>query len=363
MRLLLMILLVSAAPALSQTCNAGQTLLKNDNLPAVPPPGPTTVSVIQGLCEGEACGAVFNFASVGPSIKVNLASVAYINVGGASGIQAAVDLEFFDGITFSGPNQSVANLGPSLFRWSTVTGSSIGLVSSGINASPDLSQFNIVATSGNLVCAWWMDLNPQGGTCPTGYQTNYATDYTGGGGFTCSPTVTPPQKNLIYIQGQGWRDASKATVSGFPLCPIYYAGNWIMRVCVEPTAPPAIITYFGPPNPPMGLPVSLGFSSPSDPGGSYVCGISAGTMPGIPFPPIGTIPLNDDVVLQYMLPDILEQPGAAQDWAINFTGLLNASGTAFGTFVIPPVTGVTVYFAFVVLSPPGRISNAVSLSF
>jgi hypothetical protein len=208
-----------------------------------------------------------------------------------------------------------------------------------------------------------MDFNPQGGTCPTGYQTNFATDYAGGGGFTCSPTITPPQKNLIYISGQGWRDASKATVSGIQLCPFYYAGNWIMRVCVEPTAPPATITYYGPPTPPPGLPVSFGFSSPADPFGNYVCGISLGTTPGIPFPPLGTIPLNDDVALQFLLPDILEQPGATQNWAINFIGALNASGTAFGTFVIPPATGITLYFAFVVLSPPGRISNAVSLSF
>jgi hypothetical protein len=357
----IILVLVLSTPAFAQVCNAGQTLLKNDNLPAVPSGG--TVSIIQGLCEGEACGAVFNFASVGPSVKVDMAAVAYINAGNASGIQAAVDLEFFDGVTFSGPSGSVANLGPSLFRWSVATGSSIGLTSSGLNLGPDLSTYNIVATSGQLVCAWWMDFNPQGGTCPTGYQTNFATDNTGGGGFTCNPAVTPVAKNLIYIQGQGWRDASRATVSGIPLCPFYYAGNWIMRVCVEPTGPPATITYFGPPNPPQGLPVTFGFSSPADPNQQYVCGLSLGTSPGIPYPPVGTIPLNNDFALNYMLPDILEQPGAAQNWCINFSGLLNAGGSAFGTFVIPPVSGVTVYFAFVVITGPGRISNAISLSF
>ena len=40
-----------------------------------------------------------------------------------------------------------------------------------------------------------------------------------------------------------------------------------------------------------------------------------------------------------MLPDILEQPGATQNWAINFTGALNAGGTAFGTFSVPPAHG------------------------
>src|SRR5687767_4882026 len=101
MRHLLIVLFCCVGHAAAQTCNAGQTLLKNDNLPAVPG-GPTAISVIQGLCEGEACGAVFNFAGIAPSVKVNMASVAFMNVGNAAGIQAAVDLEFFDGVTFSG---------------------------------------------------------------------------------------------------------------------------------------------------------------------------------------------------------------------------------------------------------------------
>jgi hypothetical protein len=356
MRRFLILASLLASSCLAQTCNTGQILLKNDNLPAVPS-GPTPVSIIQGLCEGEACAAVFNTTGLG-AVKVDAASVAYINAGNASGIQAAADLEFFDGVTFSG---ATANLGPSLFRWSTVTGSSIGLLSSGINIGPDLTSYNIIATSGKLVVAWWMDFNPQGGTCAAGYTTNFATDYGGGGGFSCNPTITPQHKNLLYIAGQGWSDASLATVQGFPLCPIYYAGNWIIRVCVEQ---PPVLTIFGPPTPPAGSYLTLQYQSVNNPGAAYICGLSLGTTPGIPWPPYGTVPLNDDFALEYMLPDIFEQPGAAQNWAINFTGSLNASGLAYGTFQVPPVSGIsgiTIYFAFV-LQNAGRISNAASIT-
>ena len=74
-------------------------------------------------------------------------------------------------------------------------------------------------------CAWWMDFNPAGGTCATGYTTNFATDYGGGSGFTCNPTSRPPQKNLIYIPGQGWRDASKATRERDPALPVLLRGQ------------------------------------------------------------------------------------------------------------------------------------------
>jgi hypothetical protein len=44
-----------------------------------------------------------------------------------------------------------------------------------------------------------------------------------------------PQQNLIYTINPtvGWRDPRTATISGFPLCPIFYNGNWVTRVCVS----------------------------------------------------------------------------------------------------------------------------------
>jgi hypothetical protein len=304
---------------------------------------------------------VFDTTSLGSSVRVNLAAVGYFSTVGANGVTAVADLEFYDGVTFSGPNGSVANLGPLLFSWTTATNTSIQLTSHAINVSQNLTSFNIVSTSGKLVCVWWMDFNPLAGTCPTGYSINFGTDYTGG---SCAAT-TPPGKNLMYILGDGWRDASKATVSTpfgqVPICPIAYAGNWIIRVCVEPTAPPAVLTVFGPPLPPPGFPVGMQFSSPADPGAGYIAGVAFGNAPGIPWPPFGTVPLNDDFVLQFLIPDILEDPFAPTNIVTGFTGTLNGSGLAYGTFYVPPVTGYTLYFAFVTLN--GRISNSASVSF
>ncbi|HKB16903.1 MAG TPA: hypothetical protein VKF62_12620, partial [Planctomycetota bacterium] len=223
------LLLAAVGPgSAAQTCSPGQFFLKNDNLPAVPT-GPTAVTVIQGICEGEAAAAVFDVGAIGAQVKVHSAAVGYVNAGGANGIQASADLEIFDGVTFPG---GIPTLGPSLFKWSTATGSSIGVTSSGINLSPSLSSFNIVASSGKIVVAWWMEVNALAGSCPAGYTTNFATDATCSGLF-CSCTAGS-QKNLIFIQGQGWRDAATATVLGFPLCPGFYNGNWLIRACVEP---------------------------------------------------------------------------------------------------------------------------------
>jgi hypothetical protein len=362
MRRLLLASIVFATPLAAQFCGPGQTFFKNDNL-AQDPTGVGTVSVIPGLCEGEACGAVFNVASVGPAVKLNMAAVGFFNAGSASGITAAVDLEIFDGVTFAG---SVANLGPSVFRWSNATGSSLQVSTNGINTSPDLSSYNIVVTSGKLVCAWWMDFTTSLGSCQAGYSTNFATDYTGVGGCT-------PQRNLMYIQtpALGWRDPATTQVTTIifgvpvtvPLCPSYYAGNWIIRVCVEPTAPPtppSVLSILGPTTPPPGFVLTLQYSSPADPGQQYVCGVSGGTSPGIPWPPYGTIPLNNDVALQFLFPDIFELPGAPTNICTGFAGVLNGSGLAFGNFSVPPVPGVTVWFAFVTLN--GHISNAQSIT-
>ena len=78
------------APALhAQTCATGQTFFKNDVLPANP--GSAAVSVIEGLCEGEACGCVFDVSSVGPVVKLKSAAVGYVQAGGVNG--TASDLE------------------------------------------------------------------------------------------------------------------------------------------------------------------------------------------------------------------------------------------------------------------------------
>ena len=223
--LLAVALALSLVPAArAQNCSGGQTLFKNDVLPAIP--GTQTVAVIAGLCEGEAAGCVFNVGAPGSTVNVKSAAIGYIDGFSIQGFTAAVNLIIYDGITFS-PG-GIPTLGTEVFDFSSVTGGLIQLTSSGINVM-DLSQFTIPISSGKLVVTWWMDTNLGNGNCQQGYTTNFATDY-GTGLANCNVT----QKNLIYILGLGWRDAATAAIGPVQLCPNYYAGNWLIRSCVEP---------------------------------------------------------------------------------------------------------------------------------
>jgi hypothetical protein len=219
--------------ALAQSCNgSGELFLKNDNLPQNP--GTATVSIIQGLCENEAMGCVFdvsNQQTYSNEVKVNMVAGAYINPANASGIPAVVNLQIYDGITWIG-NTPV--LGPLKFDFENDAGASIQFSSSGIN-TVDISNFNVTVTSGQLVVAWFMELQGSSGSCAAGYNTNFATD-----NFSpaCAGACAPVRKNLMFIQGQGWRDPMTATVGGFPLCSCFYAGNWIIRACVAPIGYP-----------------------------------------------------------------------------------------------------------------------------
>ena len=117
---------------------------------------------------------------------------------------AAVNLTIYDGISWAG---GIPTLGPEVFDYAAATTNLIGVTSSAINTI-DVSAFDIQITSGKLVVAWWMDTNPNG-SCAQGHPANFATDYPTGNA-NCNVT----QKNLLYILGQGWRDAATATVQG-----------------------------------------------------------------------------------------------------------------------------------------------------
>src|SRR5262245_60835212 len=135
MKRLLMVLLCTSSTGFAQVCAPGQTLLRNDTLAPVPSTV-STVGMFSGMCDNEAIGAVFNVAPVGSAVKINQASIGFVALLGASGFTAAVDFELFDGVTFAG---NVPVLGPSLFRFSTATGSNLQVQSTAINTGPDLS--------------------------------------------------------------------------------------------------------------------------------------------------------------------------------------------------------------------------------
>lgn len=223
---------VLATPASAQLCSQpGQLFLKNDNLADIP--GTANVSIIPGLCEGEAMGCVFDVSSQQFSSEVRVGSVAgaFINNVNTAGISAIVNVKIYDGVSWVG---TTPVLGTEVLDFEAATGSSLQFSSSGIN-TVDLTNLNVRITSGKLVVAFFMEMNNGGGSCATGYTTNFATD---NAAPPCSGSCSPARKNLIFIQGQGWRDATNATVSGIPICSCYYAGNWIIRSCVEPVGFP-----------------------------------------------------------------------------------------------------------------------------
>ncbi|MFT7463244.1 MAG: hypothetical protein ACI9EF_001588 [Pseudohongiellaceae bacterium] len=216
--------LLSASSAAQVCDNPADNFWQNDNLPQVPA-GSLTVSIIQGLCEGEALAQVFYLPGGSPKQKLNKVSVGFGQVSGAGGFNATANVEIYDGISWSG---GIPTLGPKVFDLNDDTAADAQVFSHGIN-EVDLSGFNVEVGDGTnaFVVAFRSNINPNG-SCAGGHPANYFTDVSGGGG--CQ---TVPQTSLIDLQGQGWRDAGTATVSGFPLCPLFFNGNWVIRACSE----------------------------------------------------------------------------------------------------------------------------------
>lgn len=211
--------LFSASALSAQVCTTN--FWKNDNLPDVPS-GSSTISIIPGLCEGEAIGSIFTMAPGSVPQKLKEVAVGFGHSGGGSGFQATCNVEIYEGpVTFSGSN---ATLGTKIFDLGVNAAASMQLSSTGVNTL-DVSPYNITV-SDTFVVAFRMNINING-NCTTGYPANFFTD-NGSGPASCTPGV-----NLIDELSGGWIDPATATISGFPLCPIFYAGNWVIRACSE----------------------------------------------------------------------------------------------------------------------------------
>lgn len=348
-------LFLAALPATAQVCNQDNFFI-NDSL-SPDGTGLSTFSVIPGLCENEAAGVVFDLPSSGAQ-ALEWVSVGFGSNGGISGNTALINIEVYDGVTFQGSN---ATLGPKVFDFANDVGGNLQVTSSGINEI-DLSAFGVVvgiSGNSNFVVAARMLFNPDG-TCAAGFNSNFITDNTQSGLFGCSPTITPPGRNLIDISGQGWQDASLATVTGIPLCPLFYSGNWAIRSCGQDLTPgnPLQVDVQGSPVAPGGF-VNLTFEAPGFEGDFYLAAASLGTSPGIPFPSgnpavFQTFPLNPDAFFNLSL----SQPSVF----VNFFGAIGATGTAPGLVILPNnpnLSGLEFFIAFVTL-PPGPTPYGVS---
>lgn len=348
-----------ATSAEAQACpGPTQTFWKNDTLPDIPT-GPLAISVIPGLCEGEGAATVFDLVPGSALQKVTQVVVPFGSAGGASGATAAVNLRIYDGVTFSGP-QNTPTLGPLVFDLGANTGSNIQVTSTALNAF-DLSSFNVTVGAsglGNYVVAFIMEINPNG-SCATGFTSNFFTDNSQVG-FFCNPAITPEKTSLMLIQGQGWTDAAKATVSGIPLCPFFFAGIWAIRACTEAAGPvnPLQVEAASTSTPPGGF-LSLTFKAPGFQATPYLAAASFGNTPGTPTA-FGVVPLNFDglMSLSLALPSIF----------VNFAGLIGPTGEAPGLIFIPAdpgLAGLSFYVGFVTLPPPGiawGISDSLKLT-
>jgi len=312
---------VLASVVVAQTCpDPGNNFWKNDKLPQVPI-GPFPAAIIQGLCEGEALGAVFTLAPGDPPQKLTEVAVGFGHVTGAGGFNATANVEIYDGVTFPG---GIPVLGPKIFDLNDAAAASMQVISHGINTL-DIANFNVIVGAGvdNFVVAFRSNINPNG-SCAGGFPANYMTDYDG-----ANPNcVATPQRNLIDIAGTGWRDASTATVQGFPICGGLfnaYNGDWMIRACSEDAGEPAFVN--------LGFALSGNFSPALDgtgdpsPGGSFTLELT-GMPPGISFPLfVGVVQINAP-----------------------FKG---------GTFVPGPILTVTLPTVFGVLSLPATMPVTV----
>ena len=238
----------------AQGCSSG-TFWQRDTLPSVPSTLPVGVSVIQGMCEGESAGIVFELPAGMPVQKITKVVAPWGAAFGANGFQAALDLEVYDGVSFSGQN---VNMGQLVFSLTQQATQNLQVTSHALNEL-DTSPYNIIVGAQppvggvrRFAICFRCDINfHPTGSCATGWPANFFTDNSATQ-FICNPNTTPQQTSIIQIAGQGWRDAALATVSGIPLCPFYYSGVWAIRCCSE-DAFPATYSSFG-----SGCPNSLG---------------------------------------------------------------------------------------------------------
>lgn len=207
----------------AQLCSGGETFWKNDNLDDVPG-GILPVAFPQGLCEGEAGAAIFDLTGL-PNQNIEDVTVGFASAFG--GLTAAVNIEIYDGVTFSG---GIPTLGPKVFDLEEDFDTSLEVASTALNTF-DLAGIPVEVgnhPSKKFVIAYRISFNFNG-NCASGYSANLMIEGNG-----CSPQ----QKNLIFIQGQGWRDATTATIGPIGLCPLFWKGNWVIRACTSSTSEP-----------------------------------------------------------------------------------------------------------------------------
>jgi len=220
-------LLVAASFAPAQTCpgGSGETFWKNDSLPDNPV-NPTGISIIPGVCEGEAIATYFQMPGGMPAQTLTQVSVGFGHSAGGAGFDATLNVEIYEGAVTYNPD-GTAVLGTKIFDLNADFSQSMQVTSTAINLF-DMTPYN-VEVSDDFVVAFRMNFNVAFPGCPSGgAAANFFTDNAGAG--QCLPGV-----NLLDELTSGWVDP--ATWGPLPpflvLCPSFYAGNWVIRACTE----------------------------------------------------------------------------------------------------------------------------------
>jgi hypothetical protein len=200
------------------------TFWKHDTIADVPVGSlPVGSAVITPLCTGEAAGSYFQLVpGQGPQFLKQV-SIGYGHITEDPTFQAILNIEIFSGdVTFNPTN--IVTMPPKVFDLMADTGLSFNVLSEGVSAF-DLSPYNIVV-EGNFVVAFRMVANVSFPGCQAagiGSDANFLTD---------GPGFCEPGKSLLDERTVGWVDPADWWFDFFqPICPTFYAGNWVIRAC------------------------------------------------------------------------------------------------------------------------------------
>lgn len=371
--------LALALPAGAQFCpDPGDTFWKNDDFPQIPS-GLQSIALISGMCDGqataggEAIAAVFDIPPGMGVQRLKQVAVGFGSLGGGSGATALVNVEIYDGAQLD--SGSKWTMGPKVFDLNVDLASDLQVTSTGINTY-EFTQSDVeVGNSGmgNYVVAFRMVFNPNG-NCTSGYTSTF---------FTDDPSSCPvPGKNLLDFKsaaggvapngGYGWHDTATASYGAFlPFCPLFIAGDWVIRACTEDVGPGDAFTV-GPPTLSLSAGGTQNWFLDAGVGEAsrlfLVLGSGNGTA-GFPIDSV-VMPLSITDPTGYFLYS-LQYPNVPP--YSNSLGFLDATGQATASFTIgpgtnPALSGLTFHHAFVVFNffaggQASFASNAAPLTF
>lgn len=216
-----------APAAAAQLCpDAGDTFWKNDVMPDAPVGVPAGAHVAIAMCPTEAAGSYFQLAPGSKPQLLKQVSVGFGHTGGETNHPARVNIEIYEGTVAFNPGGTIPSIGTKIFDLVADEGLEMVVMTNGMN-SYDLTPFNIIVDA-NFVVAFRMIQNVDFPGCPganPGLPANFLTDSSA----SCTSGL-----NLFDEKFVGWMDPANWQFQlGSPICPQFFAGNFLIRACTE----------------------------------------------------------------------------------------------------------------------------------